>query len=228
MSDYSALLHAPRVRKGALKGLSCAVPSCTESAHARAMCKRHYLQAIRGGEVRSDRRGMHGTPTERFWHWVEKGEPDACWLWQGKTDKDGYGTLKDGAKLLRAHRISFEFHKGPIPDGHLIRHSCHTPGCVNPRHLSAGTHLDNMQDKVLAGRVPRNEAHANCKFSNEVVAAVRVATGKRKDIAKQFGMSESQVTNVRLGRQRKPAAADVDDRPTAEELERAGQRRLLP
>ena len=157
MSDYTSFLQAPRVRKGALKGLCCVVASCAEVAHARAMCKRHYGQAIRGGEVRTDRRGMHGTPAQRFWHWVDKGAPDACWLWQGKTDKDGYGTLKDGPKLLRAHRLSFEMHKGEIPAGHLVRHSCHTPGCVNPGHLSTGTHFDNAMDKVMAGRAPVND-----------------------------------------------------------------------
>lgn len=203
--DYTAFLRAPRVKKGALKGLACIVPNCTEPAHSRAMCKRHYHQANRTGQVTTDKRGMHGTPAERFWHWVEKGSEDACWLWQGMTDKDGYGTLKDGRNLLRAHRISYEIHKGEIPDGHLIRHSCHTPGCVNPKHLSTGTHLDNAMDKTLAGRAPVNEVHWNCKYSNEVVAAVRSATGLRKDIAARFGMSESQVGNIRSGAQRKPA-----------------------
>jgi len=110
--------------------------------------------------------------------------------------------LKDGPKLLRAHRLSFEIHTGEIRAGHLIRHSCHTPGCVNPRHLSTGTHLDNAMDKVLAGRARTNEAHPNCRFSDEVVAAVRAATGKRKDIAAHFGVSESQVSNIRNGAQR--------------------------
>lgn len=200
--DYTAFLRAPRLKKGALAGLACTVHQCEEPQHARQMCKRHYKQAHRGGEVRADRRGMHGTPAERFWHWVEKGAPDSCWLWQGKTDKDGYGTLKDGPKLLRAHRISYEIHKGEIPEGHLIRHSCHTPGCVNPRHLSTGTHIDNAMDKVLAGRSRVNEAHPNCKFSDEVVAAVRAASGRRKDIAEQFGISPSQVGNIRSGAQR--------------------------
>lgn len=214
-------------RKGALKGLSCSVAGCEEPQHARAMCIRHYRQWHYSGKVRTDLRGTHGAPAERFWHWVTKGEPDACWLWQGKTDKDGYGTLKAGPKLLRAHRISYEIHKGEIPPGRLIRHSCHTPGCVNPAHLSTGTTLDNARDKVLAGRARVNEAHPNCKFSNEVVAAVRADTGMRKDIAKRFGMSPSQVSNIRSGAQR-PGVPPADELPTPEELERAGQQRLLP
>lgn len=225
--SYADFLRADKVKKGALKGVSCVVENCCEPAHARAMCKRHYRQAIRGGAVTTDRRGMHGTPAERFWHWATKGEPDACWLWHGKTDKDGYGTLKAGPKLLRAHRISYEIHKGAIPVGHLIRHSCHTPGCVNPAHLSTGTTFDNARDKVQAGRQRVNEAHPNCKFSNEVVAAVRAATGMRKEIAKRFGMSESQVGNIRIGAQR-PGIPPADGLPTPEELEIAGQQRLLP
>lgn len=203
IEDYSQLMLKPRVKKGALKGLTCIVPGCEEPQNARAMCKRHYSQAYRGVAVKADRRGMHGSPAERFWHWVDKGDSSACWLWQGKTDKDGYGTLKAGPKLLRAHRISYEIHKGQIPGGHLIRHSCHTPGCVNPAHLSTGTTLDNARDKAIAGRARSNEAHPNCKFSDQVVKAVLASTGPRKQIAQKFGMSESQVSNIRNGVQRR-------------------------
>jgi phage portal protein BeeE len=59
-----------------------------------------------------------------------------------------------------------------------------------------------MADKILAGTVLLNERHPNCKFSNEVVSLVRDAIGKRKDIAKQFGISESQIGNIRSGAQR--------------------------
>lgn len=51
-----------------------------------------------------------------------------------------------------AHRYVWEYHKGPIPEGMLVCHSCDVKRCVNIDHLFLGTYLDNMLDKVAKGR----------------------------------------------------------------------------
>lgn len=78
---------------------------------------------------------------------------DGCWYWIGFTTQ-GYGSLRvKGRKFVKAHRFSFEYYKHPIPPGKLILHSCDNPRCVNPDHLSIGTHLDNSTDKIKKGRL---------------------------------------------------------------------------
>lgn len=78
-----------------------------------------------------------------------------CWLFAGATDDKGYGLVSSrrGSAPLKAHRVSYEYHHGPIPRGLLVCHKCDTPACVNPEHLFLGTQLDNMRDCSAKGRL---------------------------------------------------------------------------
>jgi hypothetical protein len=91
---------------------------------------------------------------ERFWPKVAKTTPDACWLWLASRTQR-YGAIGIGGKsspALKAHRVSWELHFGPIPPGLHVLHKCDTPKCVNPAHLFLGTQADNVADMVKKGR----------------------------------------------------------------------------
>lgn len=73
--------------------------------------------------------------------------------------------------MLLAHRVSYELHHGPIPQGALILHSCDNPGCVNPAHLRAGTQSENILEAFAKGRkkIPqqlRREREAKAAIDN--------------------------------------------------------------
>ena len=87
---------------------------------------------------------------DRFWNAVEKDGPQVegmtgeCWIWTASTVR-GYGTVRLDGKRRRAHRVSYEMAKGPIPEGLDVDHLCFNPPCVNPDHLEAVTREENLR-----------------------------------------------------------------------------------
>ena len=72
-------------------------------------------------------------------------EPNSgCWLWLGAVDRGGYGKFKHGGRVILPHRFSYNQFVGQIPRELEIEHICQQPCCVNPEHLRAVTHLENM------------------------------------------------------------------------------------
>jgi len=78
----------------------------------------------------------------KFWSLVNK--TDSCWLWTGRLYPAGYGAYSVG-KEERAHRISYMLVKGQISEGLELDHLCRVRNCVNPEHLEAVTHKENMR-----------------------------------------------------------------------------------
>lgn len=88
-----------------------------------------------------------------FWAHVQIGEPSECWLWIGRRQPRGYGTLSIKGKNKLAHRHAYEMVNGSIPEGMNVCHSCDNQPCVNPAHLWIGTQKDNMHDCSVKGRM---------------------------------------------------------------------------
>lgn len=98
-----------------------------------------------------------------------------CRIWQGSKMNKGYGVLCIHNRHKTAHRLSYEAFKGPIPQGLMIRHSCHNRLCIEPEHLSVGTAYDNEHDKIRAGRNRKavGEKCATAKLTENQVVWIR-------------------------------------------------------
>jgi hypothetical protein len=142
---------------------------------------------------------------ERFYAKVHiPQDADACWEWRSILSR-GYGRFLVNGRMRRAHRVAWELAHGPIPDGMHVCHSCDNPRCVRVSHLWLGTIADNMADRDRKGRgaVLRGEDHGCAKLTPEAVQHIRATPkkyGSGRALARLYGVSESAVSDIRIGR----------------------------
>lgn len=120
---------------------------------------------------------MRGKPPEaRLFARVDKTE--TCWLWTGPVNSYGYGRLAINGHQVMAHRLSYEFFVGPIPEGLTLDHLCRVRRCVRPEHLEPVTNAEN----VLRGEsfVAVNKTKTHCPKGHVYDEAnTRVYRGRR-------------------------------------------------
>jgi len=88
-------------------------------------------------------------------------EPNSgCWIWTRAHFVGGYGSVGFMGRSYRAPRLSFAAYHRP-PGRLFVCHRCDNPTCVNPDHLFAASHRDNMADMVRKGRhvAPKGARH---------------------------------------------------------------------
>ena len=134
-------------------------------------------------------------------------EPNSgCWLWDGATTgRMGYGTIRTGSlcdgtrRNEGAHRVSYELHVGPIPEGLHVLHRCDVPACVNPDHLFLGTPADNTADMMAKGRQRKGESENRSKLTEADVREIRRRSESGEEgraLAPEFGVCEGTISMV--------------------------------
>lgn len=140
--------------------------------------------------------------TDPFQRWAAKVKklPVGCWMWVGGKGSHGYGSMMiektPAARFETAHRLSWIFHVGEIPNGMQVLHKCDTRLCVNPEHLFLGTQRDNIDDCIAKGRFQ----YIKGKLTPDQRCEVRkfIALGERDDvIAARFRVSRRAINYYR-------------------------------
>ena len=138
---------------------------------------------------------IDNTLNQRFWPKVNKTE--SCWEWNGCITS-GYGQIYCDGKMRLAHRVSAKLNNLDIANKVVI-HKCDNPVCVNPKHLTVGSHKDNSEDMVAKGRHNCNKklTDEDLKYIKEhAVMGSYGGHGERgniKQIAKKFNITTAAV-----------------------------------
>ena len=120
-----------------------------------------------------------------------------CWLWQLSTNAKGYGQLRYKGTTRKVHRLAYTAFNGEIPKGNIVRHTCDTPQCCNPKHLLVGTVQDNTNDMYSRGREPCRKGANNpkSKLTWDTVRAIRSSTESRRVLADTYNV---HITHIGL------------------------------
>ena len=139
------------------------------------------------------------TLNDRFFQKVAKS--DGCWIWTGTRDNKGYGCMRIQYRWHKAHRLSYAWFVGLIPDGLLVCHKCDNPPCVNPDHFFIGTNQDNMDDMRAKGRAPCVVGERNPR---NILNARQVLEIRGRDdagykrLAEEYGVSKSCIRDIKV------------------------------
>ena len=108
--------------------------------------------------------------------WIAPEPNSGCWIWLGPVS-GGYGRVSLQGARFSAHRVSFEALCGPIPDGKEIDHLCRVRCCVNPGHLEAVTHRENLRRASVPSTL--NAAKTHCDRGHQFDSGNTRNYGKR-------------------------------------------------
>lgn len=159
---------------------TCTVDDCGRdtSKGGKGLCSMHRSRVRAGrpvgpvGYIQDPSRTLQDRLIERT-----QRTPNGCLEWTGPVLATGYGKIGDGSRVRTTHRVSYEVHVGPIPDGLTIDHLCSNKRCVEPSHLEPVTGAENTA-RAAERRIPPAACQNGHAMSGDNV--VLLASGRRR------------------------------------------------
>lgn len=130
-----------------------------------------------------------------------------CLVWAGAKTPKGYGnfggSIGKGKWAVYVHRVAWEYHRGPIPNGLCVLHRCDNPPCGEITHLFLGTKAENNADCWLKGRYSRGEGRWKAVLKESEIPVIRnlISLGfSDQRIGRMFGVTDSAIYAIKAGK----------------------------
>jgi hypothetical protein len=221
-------------------GDNCSTPGCRI---VRGLCRKHYQRFRKHGSAdpsalkRAPRADLAAPMARRGapWAFLQEAltyEGDECLLWPYGKNNTGYGQINYEGRPRLAHRLvvclltdtplDYELHVAHAPG------ICHTPACINPRHLRWATVTANSHDKWIDGTMVLGENCRHSQLTRQEVWAIRQDGALDAVAALRYGVSRSTILDIRCGRTWKwlPNEDDSPFVPRPNHLEAAEQKAI--
>jgi hypothetical protein len=156
---------------------------------------------------------------ERFLSGIREVTADGCWLWGPTNPRKSHHQVQYARRRMGAHVFSYWLFVGALAPGQQVNHTCRHAHCVQPGHLYAGSHAQNMRDRWDdAGYYGvSGERHHNARVSDANVVAMREAYRRGgvsfKTLGERYGITWTQAWNIVRGTQRRDLPGAVPVRP---------------
>ena len=134
---------------------------------------------------------------EIIWHLNGEG----CWICTSHSTCRGYPVVNRDGRRWKIHRLMYEIHIGPIPEGMLVLHKCDNKLCINPYHLKIGTHTDNLEDRKRQNTYPSGEHGCFHKLTAQQVGEIRskYRRGNGMKLAQEYDVDFSTIYYILRG-----------------------------
>lgn len=107
------------------------------------------------------------TLPQRFWEKVEVRGHDECWAWAAAKFPAGYGSYSINNRTRYA--------------GLVLDHTCRNRACVNPAHLRAVSHRDNILADGSGAPAAANARKTHCHRGHLLAGTnLKLDNGKRQ------------------------------------------------
>lgn len=177
----------------------CSINGCERTQLCRGWCSRHYRRWRKHGDPTAGET-WRGAPME-FLRAAVSAETDDCILWPYMTAPGGYPKVMHEGKSRTATQLVLQLSGKPRPSRkHFALHApviCHTPQCINKRHLRWGTEKENTQDRNLDGTGMRGEDSPCAKLTESDVVQILLSPEKHTVLADKYGVTHYAISNVK-------------------------------
>lgn len=132
-------------------------------------------------------------------------ETDECVIWPyARAGQRRYGQVYVDRMKKYAHREALRLRIPEPSGGAVTRHGpCNQPACMNYRHLSWGTQIDNVADMRRDGTAKIGEQNPRSVLTDDVVRQMRhlylVDRVPQRKLAVSFGVAVMTVNRVIRG-----------------------------